>query len=327
MDCFWSVGAAAQDGTLAGELGPARLMHAPANTLPTAGSAVQSTGVEADVPNLGIARAPRRGRRTLVVLALAAAIVVIPAATWFAPWAPLAHWTCQTGNAVARETDRWIPAVLVNSPYLGSASGNGSMSWTFPGAWNGPPPAPGQVLRTGWGTSASNGTAAAALFMVNATLYRLVNLTAWGPGTNTRCSGAYSAELDAPSIYGGSSTLIHTHTNLSDADEASNISAFDSPSNVSRLVFIDDGFTRANEQYISTCGSPGVTRPFVTSFLTAGLPFTVGGRTVTAPYIFPFVQAFNYTFPADGGIWQVDDLAIGPNAPGGGWAFSYTPCP
>lgn len=269
-----------------------------------------------------------RGRnRTIVVGVLAVAVAVgLAAPTFVGSWAPLAHWTCQDQALVAHETDRWIPTVLVNSPYLGSASGNGSMNWTFPGAWNGPPPPSGHILRTGWGTSAKNGTAAAALFTANASLYQLGNETQWGPGANVRCTQPFAVAFQSPTIYAATTARIHTQSNLSDVGEADNASAYASPSNVSRVAFINNSFSQANSQNISTCGAPALTRPFQSDFLTVDIPFTIDGQTIALPYVLPFTESFNYTFPANGGVWQVDNLAIGPGAPGGGWAFSYSPC-
>jgi hypothetical protein len=266
--------------------------------------------------------------RAIAVGVVAVAIAVgLAAPTFVGSWAPLAHWTCQDQALVAHETDRWIPTVLVNSPYLGSASGNGSMDWAFPGAWNGPPPPPGHMLRIGWGTSAKNGTAATALFTANASLYQLGNVTQWGPGANVRCAQPFAIAFQSPTTYAATTSRIHTQSNLSDLGEADNVSAYDSPSNVSRLAFINNSFSFSNSENISTCGGPVLTRPFQSSFLTIDVPFTVAGRTIALPYVLPFTESFNYTFPANGGVWQVDNLATGPGAPGGGWAFSYLPCP
>lgn len=269
-----------------------------------------------------------RRRVTVIAGAVAVSVLVgLAVPTFLGGWAPLAHWECRDQNLVSHEVNRWIPAVLVNSPYMGYGSGEGLMNWTFPGAWNGPPPPPGHILRTGWGTSTKNGTAATALFTVNASLYQLGNVTQWGPGANVRCTQPFAVVFQSPTLYGSTSAIIHTQTNLSDAGEADNVSAHDDPSNVSSAVFINNSFSQANSEDISTCNGPSLTRPFQSSFLTINVPFTVAGRTIAPPYVLPFTESFNYTFPANGGVWHVDSLAIGPGAPGGGWAFSYSPCP
>ena len=155
------------------------------------------------------------------------------------------------------------------------------MDWAFPGAWNGPPPPPGHMLRIGWGTSAKNGTAATALFTANASLYQLGNVTQWGPGANVRCAQPFAIAFQSPTTYAATTSRIHTQSNLSDLGEADNVSAYDSPSNVSRLAFINNSFSFSNSENISTCGGPVLTRPFQSSFLTIDVPFTVpGGRSL-----------------------------------------------
>jgi hypothetical protein len=63
------------------------------------------------------------------------------------------------------------------------------------------------------------------------------------------------------------------------------------------------------------------------TFLSIEVPFTLNGSTYTASAT--IVGTFNYTysFPANFGTWSIDDLNTGASAPGGGWAFSFAPCP
>ncbi|MGC2034334.1 MAG: hypothetical protein WA761_02675 [Thermoplasmata archaeon] len=63
--------------------------------------------------------------------------------------------------------------------------------------------------------------------------------------------------------------------------------------------------------------------------MTQGLPvkllFTENEQNFSVPYVLPFTEQYTYTFPANFGTWQVDNLSA-PGGPGGGWAFSYSPC-
>jgi len=200
------------------------------------------------------------------------------------------------------------------------------MSWTFPGAWNGAPPHPGETFMTGWGTNASNGTASAVLFTVSAEAYATENTTVWGPGSNVHCSSEYDVELESPTTYGATSTWISTPSNLTDAGEANNVSVYAELSSVSSQVFFSNGFSQSNAQSISTCGGSVLTLPVRSNFLTIRIPFVIGGQSTLLAYSLPFEEEYNYTFPGSGGTWQIDNLSA-PGGPGGGWAFNYTgPC-
>lgn len=100
-------------------------------------------------------------------------------------------------------------------------------------------------------------------------------------------------------------------------------------------VIFHDAFVSANDGRVSTCGR-GASEINVTSRnLDFQIPFqTANGRVLidsTAYGLGPtsgpgFVMNFTYSFPADFGTWQIDNLTMGPNASGSGLAFSYAPC-
>ena len=241
-------------------------------------------------------------------------------------WAPLFHWTCTNQTQLAHEANAFVPVVLVNSPYGGSASGNGSMAWNFPGAWNGAPPPPGNVFRIGWGTSASNGTTVGAFYTVNVSLYRVADVVQWGAGSNNRCTGQVRIELQAPSIYGVTSAFVPTPSNLSDMGEATNVTIYTAQAVARTTPTFDNSFNASNRENISTCGAAPLVLPVITSSLTVFFRFSVVGQTYSVPYVLPFLESFNYSFPANFGTWQIDDLSV-PGGPGGGWAFNYVgPC-
>jgi hypothetical protein len=242
-------------------------------------------------------------------------------------WAPLFHWTCVDQTQVAREGNAFVPVALVNSPYGGRAVGNASMAWNFPGAWNGPPPPPGDNFRVGWGTSSANGTTNGAFYMVNVSLYRVEDAVEWGPGTNARCAGQVRIQLQAPTIYGATSTRVPTPSDLSDYGEATNLTIYPGQPNARTTPFFNNSFTGSNTRDVSTCGTASLVLPVTTSFLTVTFRFDVSGQNYSIPFALPFLGAFNYTFPANFGTWQVDNLSA-PGGPGGGWAFNYVgACP
>jgi hypothetical protein len=77
---------------------------------------------------------------------------------------------------------------------------------------------------------------------------------------------------------------------------------------------------------ISTCGVGEVVRSVRSNHVDLRLFFQLNGTS--RRLLVPFETSTNYTyfFPANTGIWKVDNLSA-PGGPGGGWAFSFTPCP
>jgi hypothetical protein len=259
---------------------------------------------------------------SIVLAILFVGIVAIPL---FNAWAPLLHWTCANETLVSHGTNVWIPAVLVNSPYGGNATGQGLMAWNFPGAWNGPPPASGQTLETGWGTNSSNGTSAGAFFTVNVSIYSVRSVIALGPGTDSQCAQSYGIALESPEQYGGISAGVRTLSNLSDKGEADNITGYPGSQGGVPTPHFANGFEGSGNAFISTCGMPGLSRPVKSNYLDVSFVLSVAGKTISVPYVLPFSDYFTYNFPANFGTWQIDNLSA-PGGSGGGWAFSYSPC-
>jgi hypothetical protein len=78
---------------------------------------------------------------------------------------------------------------------------------------------------------------------------------------------------------------------------------------------------------VSTCGSSTASLWVTSHYLTLWYRFSTGQGSATVSFTAPESGAgFHYSFPADFGMWQVDNLSS-PGGPGGGWAFSYAPCP
>ena len=84
------------------------------------------------------------------------------------------------------------------------------------------------------------------------------------------------------------------------------------------------------EGMVDTCGSTAAALDVVGQQLAFSIPFTWNGVSRSVPAAQSSVSGmigwFNYTFPANGGIWQYDTLP-GVNDSGSGLVFSYSPCP
>jgi hypothetical protein len=88
---------------------------------------------------------------------------------------------------------------------------------------------------------------------------------------------------------------------------------------------------------VDTCGSSHaqvlriesevwpVTDPFRLNGATHSVPIDPSGTDSTS-YANGTYAFYNYTFPADGGIWQYDNPAQ-TSSTGAGLVFSYLPCP
>lgn len=254
---------------------------------------------------------------------LAAVVLFSSLALVGAGWAPLVHWSCEAQGIVAVGSEVMVPAVLVNSPYLGSAFGLAVAPESFPGMQGFGPPG----SSVGLGVNASLGGAGGAFFLVNVSVYHVADALAVGPGTNARCDGPLRAVLSsAPrtALYG---TPVPVPSNESDVHEAAFLAHPMHPSGGTVVAFFNNSFWTANRPSVSTCGdTSGITTSTVGTGLTLGFNATWQGTNYVVPYHFPFALNFTYHFPANAGIWQVDDLGA-PGGPGGGWAFQYQPCP
>ncbi len=259
-----------------------------------------------------------RGRSRLASASIATGValgLVVSLTVLSGTWNPLEHTACLDSNLVAQEAHRWDPAILINSPYGGSANGTAHSLVPSPA---------GEFL--GIGTSTANGTTG-GIFVEssNASLFQLRNATVSGLGSNDLCRATYSVSLHSD-IYGSGGVQIPTISNLTDAGEATNLSVDDLSSNLFYVSYFDNGFSVANAPNITTCGEGGMALPVQSAYLTIGIPFNFDGRNLTMSYVLPYVQDFVYHFPPSFGTWAVDNLsALG--GPGGGWAFDYLgPC-
>jgi hypothetical protein len=251
-------------------------------------------------------------------------VVVIVVSPTFTGVGLAYHSMCARGPEVAFLPNYLIPAVLVNSPFGGSGWGNGTIPISFPGAFNGPPPKGTYAI--GFGTGALNGGSLGAFFTVNVSIYSVRNLTVLGAGQNLACSQSYSVQFENPRSYLEAGGEMLGENNVTDAVEPRVATFNPGLANISESLYFNNSFSRENSPTVSTCDGTAKSLPVDGSDrLQVWFPVDTGSAAERAPFELTFAQSFHYIFPANFGTWQVDNLSS-PGGPGGGWAFSYSPC-
>lgn len=235
---------------------------------------------------------------TLLVVALVIGVTLIPLV--LSPWSLIVHFECRPGVAIATQ-DLWTPEVLVNAPYGGFGNGTGSV-----------------VAETALNTTVSNASAEGLFELREWTVATPVRTLVAGPGANAFC-GSYLATSRTLGDY-ASHTLLAMRNATSDAGQNVSFSFFGHDSVVFHNGYAESDFT------VGTCHRGGVRLATNAAWMAVEIPFAVGGSNRTVPATIQ--GAFNYTYSLPGGfgVWSIDDLNLGANAPGGGYAFSYTPC-
>ncbi len=253
----------------------------------------------------------RRGRlrpwKWLVVPTLvgAAILLMVPTVLGAAPWAPILHWGCERAM-LEDERSIFVPEVLGNSPFGGWAWANSSTSG---GHWAG-----------------SDGAAGGSLLLLNVELYRMHNVTLGGPGSNHRCNARYAAIPLAPSPAAlGSTQPFETLPGGSRTDAAEPGAPLPAPASYEAATF-HNGLQAPNLPPISTCGRGSASLTVSSVRITVDATFQVQGHAVEVAVVLLFSEHFHYVFPADFGVWSLQNLAAGFGAPGGGYAFSYAGC-
>lgn len=250
----------------------------------------------------------RRGRflAVLVAAVLVAGIAFVPLVV--GSWSLVVHYACGPGAPIATE-ERWTPVVLVNSPYGGF--GNGTGTYPIPG-----------------GTGSENltvrgGEAAAPFTLETWAIAPSVRVVVPGPGPNAVCTGFWATGTQVGE-YLGAVTLQAGAT--SDLGENTSLSTLDPYGVHHDSVVFDNGYAEA-DLLVTTCGGGPVVMSARASHLSVDVPFTVDGTSHTASGTLTAAFNWTYSFPGHFGTWSIDDLNVGSHAPGGGWAFSFTPCP
>lgn len=231
-----------------------------------------------------------------------------------AGWGPIYHFGCVLGTTPSEQTYAWIPGLMANSPFGGVVWANGTVP---------PGPLSPRGLGTGFEVETMNGRATWSGFRAEINVTKQSNETLIGPGSNKRCSEPYFVSIH---YWGGIDLgfVLLGAGNESDANEPSTLGVWSDPGDIN--VSIDNGYSIQNAGNISTCGLSNSSTFSVSSHFDVAIPVDLARGAFSVVYSLPFVEQFHYIFPADFGVWQIDNLSA-PGGPGGGWAFSYSACP
>lgn len=268
-----------------------------------------------------------RGRATWITgVAVVGVVVALVLPSWLGSWGPLFHIDCAS-TEVAKTGTFWLPLGLVNSPYGGLASDNATSPMNPSMGYN------SSSIYQGVGGTVANGTVWGGFVLEEMVVDRLTNTTQLGPGPNSHCSSefAYRLQIFPPNIgYEVGSPIFDVPWGpefgtgqYSDAGEPLMFNFTTSPGNSTSIFH--QGFTQANSPPISTCSGPARIVAVRSFGLNTWVPFDWEGVQRLASLNLPIVQIFSYKFPENFGTWEVDNLST-PGGPGGGWAFSYSPC-
>jgi hypothetical protein len=261
----------------------------------------------------------RRAKIVWLSVATASAVVVaLLVPTALSGWAPLVHWTCVSTGTVASKGTMFFPAVLVNAPYGGEGYGSALEPASFPGAWGYPN---STVLVK---NPAPNGSAVGQFFAVNVSVHRVNSVLALGPGDASRCGSSFAVSVASPESIAAVGWVLLGPGNASDAVEPTSVNFTGFQGDPVSPQF-QNGYGGSNFANVTTCDAGAKLLNASAQPATVVIPFHMGDRNYTVAFTIPFQLQFQYWFPADFGTWQVDNLSTD-GGPGGGWAFSYSPC-
>jgi hypothetical protein len=151
----------------------------------------------------------------------------------------------------------------------------------------------------------------------------VANQTVWGAGNDVRCKSLFTVAIRnwGGVVLGGP---LLGQGNVSDNEEPDSLGHWTYPGDVN-LTF-SNGFTHNNSSNISTCKASASSDVVTSPHFDVNVPVAVGGSRYSISVSLPIQETFHYVFPANFGTWAIDELSAS-GGPGGGWAFSYTPCP
>jgi hypothetical protein len=269
---------------------------------------------------------------------IAAAIVLTSMVFTHPGWGFFSHTECTVRQDLGNVT-AWVPNAVVAAPYLGYESGT-------VGVWSSYPD--GAYLQLTINTNVSDGNVTA--FIVgyeNWTIFSVGNTTSPGAGPESPCrtpAVAYGSLTPVADLRHGGTfdwpiaarmvTDVGLPLGLNGSQLCREIqNTSDSECGVGAEFNVN--FERATG-LVNTCGSRTATvLPFESRSWPVTVPFRTGGRTLTVPldplgpnpstYSNGTFAWYNYTFPANTGVWQYDDLSQ-TSETGAGLVFSYAPC-
>ena len=227
----------------------------------------------------------------------------------------------------------WYPLAFVAAPYEGSESGNLRMwdNYTVGGLYHNttfddPTSIGSGNVTLGWATGG------------NWTIFSAINISEPVAGPSLPCTSSMIAFLGPPNgpvseIWGGetvASGLVADVGLPSSINSSLRCGLINESSDCAVSSIFSLNFTRSSGE-VNTCGklSPA-TLAVMGGQLAVDIPFPSNGTVHWVP-VGPSSENgmmgwFNYTFPADGGIWQYQYLP-GISDSTSGLVFSYATCP
>jgi hypothetical protein len=274
----------------------------------------------------------------VVGVAIGVALVLAISISAHPGWGFFSHTECQLDQNLGNLTV-WAPAAVVAAPYHGTESGSVVVWSKFP--WGGA--SASQV------TTLSNGSVRAYwVGFENWTVSTTKNVSISGPGPQTPCTSsmvALFASGPAQGMRSGGISWWQVATNLtSDTNVPTQLNSSALCAQVENTSYagcavgaqFDMNFQKETGS-VDTCGEvqnqvlpvQSVGWPIAVPYLRGGHSYSVPLETSwenSANYANGTYAWYNYTFPANGGVWQYDNLAQ-TSSTGAGLVFSYSPCP
>jgi hypothetical protein len=270
-------------------------------------------------------------------VAIGVALVILTFVAGNPGWGLVNHTNCRVGGELGNFTV-WVPSAVVAAPYLGAENG-AVLIWSQ---------LPSGYVSVHLNTVATDGNVTAYIVgFENWSVYSRSNVTVLGPGPQATCATPMVAYF-APSApqderHGGTTSWpmyfqLTSDVGLSGRLNGSQLCAqVENTSNLSCGVGaeFDLDFSTATG-IVDTCGSTQgqalqivskewpVTAPFFWNAHTYTVPLDPGGRD-SANFANGTEAWYNYTFPANEGVWQYDNLAE-TYGTGAGLVFNYSPC-
>lgn len=232
---------------------------------------------------------------TIIAIVLAASIVSV----WYAGQAPEPASGCIPGPVIAYHNDSLTPLLLANSPYQGTGSGTVP---TLNHTWN-----------VTLGGPDSNGSTWGYFEHIDWTLR-----AGQGGGTGSDCDRmVYLTQKDdwSATIFQLSNGSIVYFVNDSEQPASIELNWSNGP------TYLYSQFYRATS-VLSTCATNTSVQTSRSDHITVGIGFSYGGTNHTVTTTINIDTSYRYVFPANTGVWLIDNLSA-PGGPGGGWAFSF----
>jgi hypothetical protein len=253
-------------------------------------------------------------------------------------WGFVSHADCQIGDDLGNITV-WNTAAVIAAPYLGFEIGSVTI-------WG---RTPGGTFSASQGTNVTNGNVTAYwVSFSNFTVFARHTVTVSGIGPEAPCATpmvAFFSSVPAQGLRsGGTSWTTVASGQVSDVSLPTSLNGSQLCAEVENTSYsgcavgaqFNIDFVRATGT-VDTCGS---SQPEVLPFHTDGWPVTAPFEQDGQSYNIPLDPAgtdsadyangtyawYNYTFPANEGIWQYDNL-LETSSTGEGLVFQYSPCP